>query len=372
MTRVDDEPASANDVSVGIVTSLDPRLGGFAHADTRILTTRGEIAVDHLTQQDVVVGMRHGRFAPVRRIGCIEVDLRAHPDPDAVSPVRVCAHAFGPARPNRDLLVSPNHALYVDGQLIAVRDLLNGATIRQERWDSIAYYHVELDDHDILLANNMTVESVRDAGDRPACAPFLPKDRPLAALRQTLLDRAAALGHATTADPELRVMAGKRMLRPRPVPGGVRFLLPRGVSRVRIVSRSFMPHEMRAADIDCRRLGVGITSIRLDGRDVELAGDRLGAGWHPAEPGLRWTDGAAWLRTGVARSLVLTRIDDALYWMPPETEATLPAAPETLPQRPVVRTIEERRPASWRRLPRACAAMFSALISLPFRSFHIV
>jgi len=41
----------------------------------------------------------------------------------------LCVHAFGEGRPQRDLILSPNHAIYADGVLIPVRYLLNGATI---------------------------------------------------------------------------------------------------------------------------------------------------------------------------------------------------------------------------------------------------
>jgi hypothetical protein len=342
-------------------------------AGTRILTTRGEVPVEQLTQDDLALGMRRGKLAPVQRIGHCALDLRGHPDPDEVSPVRVLAHAFGPGQPHRDLVLAPGHTLCVDGQMIAVRALLNGATIRQERWDSVAYYQVELDAHDILLADGMTAESFLDAGQRPAVASA---GAPLAALRQSLLDRAAALGHPTTDEPDLRVMAGRRVLRPKPVPGGLRFRLPKGASRVRIVSRSFVPREIRAADRDCRRLGVGVLSMRLDGREVELDGDRLLEGWHPPEPGLRWTGGAAWLRTGVARSLVITVLEDAIYWADDETAARLPAPGEALSLRDTAGEADQnRRPPRAgfvQGLRRAAAAMFSALTSLPFRTIHNV
>lgn len=342
-------------------------------AGTRILTRRGEVSVEQLTPDDLAVGMRRGKLAPVHRIGHREVDLRGHPDPDVISPVRVSAHAFGPGQPHRDLVLAPDHALCVDGQVIPVRALLNGATIRQERWDSVAYYQVELDQHDVLLADGMTAESFLDAGPRPAVADA---GAPLAALRQGLLDRAAALGHATTAEPDLRVMAGHRVLRPKAVPGGLRFNLPKGASRVQILSRSFVPRQIRAADRDCRRLGVGVLSMRLDGREVELDGHRLGEGWHPPEPGLRWTGGAAWLRTGVARSLVITVLEDALYWADDETALSPPAADEALSERNVACAVDQHRrpprPGCVQALRRAAAALFSALTSLPFRTIHNV
>ncbi len=359
--------------------NADAPLPCFA-AGTLILTNRGEIPVEHLLADDLVIGMRRGKLAPVRRIGRYEVDLRSLPNPDAINPVRVLAGAFGPGQPNRDLVLSPDHALYVEGHLITVRHLLNGATIRQESCDSIAYHHVVLDPHEILLANGMTAGSCLDSGQAEACAPELPKGAPLAASRQKLLDRATVLGHATTPDPDLCVMAGGRMLRPNPVADGVQYRVPKGARSVRILSRCFVPQQIRPADPDCRRLGIGVTSIRLDGRVVELAGDRLGKGWHAAEQGLRWTNGEAWLRTGIAHSLVLTWLKDAIYWVDEPTKPSVPASHGAGTQASVACPLKEDRLESSARAARGaesgwgqvCRALLSALTSLPFRTFKNV
>jgi hypothetical protein len=58
--------------------------------------------------------------------------------------------------PHTDLLVSPDHGVFVDGKLICARQLINGTTIRQEEdYTSVEYFHVELESHAILLAEGL-------------------------------------------------------------------------------------------------------------------------------------------------------------------------------------------------------------------------
>jgi hypothetical protein len=58
----------------------------------------------------------------------------------------------------------------VRGALIPVRYLVNGATIVQERVAQITYWHLELDAHDVVLAEGMPCESFLDTGNRGAFA----------------------------------------------------------------------------------------------------------------------------------------------------------------------------------------------------------
>jgi len=69
--------------------------------------------------------------------------------------------------------------------------------------------------------------------------------------------------------------------------------LPDGARRLRVASRQATPAESDLTSGDRRRLGVALVQLRLDGEPVPLHADRLVEGWHPPEPGFRWTDGAA-------------------------------------------------------------------------------
>ena len=107
-----------------------------------------------------MVGLR-GRGIPRRQVAGA-----TDPDPAAVLPVRVHAGAFGRGAPSRDLLLSPDHAVYQEGVLVPIRCLINGTSIRQETVARVSYFHIELPEHDIILAENLPVESYLDTGDR--------------------------------------------------------------------------------------------------------------------------------------------------------------------------------------------------------------
>ncbi len=140
---------------------------------TRIATGEGALAVERLR-----VGMRvrtqFAGLAPVRWIGHREVDCRRHPNPSQVWPVRVRAGAFGEGRPGSDLWLSPDHAVFIGDVLIPIRYLVNGKTVAQEPRDTVGYWHLELDRHDVLLAEGLACESYLDTGNRSAFANGIP------------------------------------------------------------------------------------------------------------------------------------------------------------------------------------------------------
>jgi hypothetical protein len=105
------------------------------------------------------------------------------------------------------------------------------------------------------------------------------------AVRERLHARAALLGHASTDDAGLRVVVAGRVL-PAEVDGhSWRVRLPPAGGAMRLVSRRWVPAQMRPGDDDHRVLGVALAKIRLDGRMVALDDPRLSSGWHDCERG---------------------------------------------------------------------------------------
>lgn len=132
---------------------------------TRILTSSGEVNVEELKAGDLVV-TSGGRAVPVRWIGRQTV-LRAFADETSL-PIRIRAGALDEDVPSRDLLVSQQHALLVDGILVQAGALINGTTIVRERDvpGKFVFYHIELDDHSLVLAERTPAETFVDNIDR--------------------------------------------------------------------------------------------------------------------------------------------------------------------------------------------------------------
>jgi T5SS/PEP-CTERM-associated repeat protein len=135
---------------------------------TKISTSDGETRVEDLQVGDYLATVSGGRRMRTIWLGHRHLDCRRHPRPTDVWPVRVRAGAFSDCLPMRDLLLSPDHAVFVDDALIPVRHLINGSTIVQEQVAEVTYYHVELATHGVVLAEGLPCESYLDTGNRAA------------------------------------------------------------------------------------------------------------------------------------------------------------------------------------------------------------
>ncbi|QRE75109.1 Hint domain-containing protein [Methylobacterium aquaticum] len=140
---------------------------------TLIRTARGEVAVEDLRVGDRAV-TASGALRPIIWIGHRAIDGAGRALHHDQQPIHVRAGAFGAGLPTRDLRLSPGHPVLVGadadgagGHLVPVMCLINGTSIAREPVASVTYWHVELDAHDILLAEGLPAESYLDWGDRP-------------------------------------------------------------------------------------------------------------------------------------------------------------------------------------------------------------
>jgi hypothetical protein len=288
---------------------------------TMILTRNGQVAVQHLAVGDKVVTLAHDDARVVTWIGKGKV-LATRGQRSAATPVIVRKGALADNVPSSDLHVTKAHSLYIDGVLIPVEFLVNHKTIL---WDDhardVEIYHVELDQHDVLLANDAPAESYRDDGNRwlfqnansgwhlppqEPCAPVLTGGPVVDEIWRRLLDRAGRRRPPTTTnDPDLHLMIdGTRVdAHERRGPLYV-FRLAARFESVRIISRETVPAELGLAR-DPRTLGVAVRRVTLaQGRKlavIDADDEQLVDGFHGYEPAdrLRWTNGDAALAAEV-------------------------------------------------------------------------
>jgi len=299
---------------------------------TRIRTARGETPVEDLVVGDRVISRGMGA-APILWLGQRDIDCHRQPRPRDVWPVRISAGAFGFDTPRRDLFLSPDHSVFVNGVLIPIRYLVNGASIAQEPRERVTYFHVELDRHDVLLAEGLACESYLDTGNRSAfanggpaielypdfaprvwaergCAPLCTSGEALVAVKRRLIARLPDLGFRRAEAPPPQLEAGGRVVRAAGVKGTVhRFLLPQRSREIALLSAIFVPAGLDPREEDCRPLGVCLGGMLADGRVIPLDGPALDRGFHAIEGNdaekWRWTDGAARIRLPCAGTTVL-------------------------------------------------------------------
>ncbi len=300
---------------------------------TGIATPRGDVAVEALRPGDPIL-THPGAERRIKWVGQRQIDLARLGHPRHLQPIRILAGAFAPGIPARDLRLSPAHAVLLDGVLVPVELLINGASIiRDTACRTVTYHHVELDTHDVLLSEGLATETYLDTGNRTffanaegpvqlhphlglvtrtdaSCAPFAIDPATVEPLWHRLRARTAALGprvpdrNDTTRDPDLHVMVSGRRLNPvSRADGRYVFILPASDQPVMLVSRSAVPSDARPWLGDHRALGVMMARLTRRGLDgarhpIPLDHADLNIGWwaperHGKDTLRRWTTGRA-------------------------------------------------------------------------------
>ncbi|MFM9859831.1 Hint domain-containing protein [Pseudoxanthobacter sp. M-2] len=130
---------------------------------TTIAVPGGECRVEDLRAGSLVTTVE-GRPQVIRWIG--RKSQSSALLPEAVRPIRLSAGALGDGLPVRDLRVTADHALLIDGLLVQAGALVNGRTIvrmtAEELGDTFTVHHIELDDHALVLAEGVPAETFVD------------------------------------------------------------------------------------------------------------------------------------------------------------------------------------------------------------------
>jgi hypothetical protein len=261
-----------------------------------------------------------GEVKPIKWIGKRSYAGQFIASNRAVLPIVVCAGALAPDTPARDLWLSPRHALLIDDVLVPVELLINGQTILQaEAVEQVEYFHLEFEAHEVILAEGAPAESYVEYDNRQGfhnadefatlypedtrasfgyCLPLLEPGMPeLAVIRARLFERAAALGHLTTADPGLHLIVDGTVVTAQSSAYGRHvFQLHAGAHEMWLTSRCGVPAELQPLSSDRRCLGVCLERLVLrdDHLRIEISHSHpsLCEGFHADEQGVRrWTTG---------------------------------------------------------------------------------
>ena len=336
---------------------------------TRILTMSGEVLVERLTLQDEVATVADGlvTYKPIKWIGVRHLNRRAVATV-GIKPVRILAGAFEGGIPSHDLFVTPEHCIYVENCFIPARMLLNGqSVVEEEKPEGFSYYHVELEQHAIIIANGLLTESYLDTGNRSnfsnadtvgirkachvgidfkswassACAPLKVDRETVEYAWRRLKERAQDLGlpdqtkqRKLEEDPNLRLVldSGEQITSSWVQSGKHFFQIPFGRTGVGLLSRAASPAQVLGPYVDDRRrLGVKVKTLVLwSGLNDTVYESRILSlsGWHDLEGEARWTSGYATLNLPAAdnsETFLSVHVVDSLTY-PRENVATNIAA----------------------------------------------
>ena len=149
-----DDLAVANRLASNVSVLIECFLTG-----TQILTDQGEIAVENLKIGDRVQ-TADGKLEPIKWIGRQTIKPHQVKNPLRGYPVLIKAGALGNNLPSRDLYVSPDHSMFVEGLLINAGALVNDISIlKTEPTETFTYYHIELENHSLVIAEGAAAES---------------------------------------------------------------------------------------------------------------------------------------------------------------------------------------------------------------------
>ncbi len=133
---------------------------------TLVRTPQGDVAVENLSIGDEVT-TTDGTAVAIKWIGRRSYSRSFLDANERIVPVVIGAHALGESMPDRDLMVSPDHAVLVDDQLVPAGLLVNDGSVRRAaRLERVDYFHLEFEEPQVVITNGLPTESYVDLGNR--------------------------------------------------------------------------------------------------------------------------------------------------------------------------------------------------------------
>ncbi|AYV84536.1 MAG: DUF3494 domain-containing protein [Hyperionvirus sp.] len=177
---------------------------------TNILTAKGYVPVENLAVGNYAMTLIRNKKIP-KKITWIGKFTLTNLSSEA-KPICIRKNAIAENVPEKDVYVSPKHGIFLNGSLVEAKLLVNHGTIFRAFFESVEYYHVELDKHSILLADGMPVESFLDTGSRDifdntplkypfktwkrdGCARLIETEKEAEPIKKILEERSKSLGY---------------------------------------------------------------------------------------------------------------------------------------------------------------------------------
>lgn len=150
------------------VTDHAPRTPCFT-SGTLVATDQGPILIEDLRAGDRVLTRDNG-YRPILWIGSRHFDSEELDRYAELQPIVIAKGALGPDAPSCDMKVSPHHRMLLSGSqalgfgnetevLAAAIDLTGIPGICQTKQDSVTYFHLMFEEHEVIRADGCWTES---------------------------------------------------------------------------------------------------------------------------------------------------------------------------------------------------------------------
>lgn len=138
---------------------------------SEIETSEGVQAIETLCVGDLIRTVDAG-FVPLKWLGRTDLGAPELRRWEGLRPVRVRMGAFGQGRPEKDVVLSPNHRVLVSGKkaelyfgeaevLVPVKALVDGVMVQEEKeCCEVTYFHLLLEGHHIIETSGLLSESL--------------------------------------------------------------------------------------------------------------------------------------------------------------------------------------------------------------------
>lgn len=137
---------------------------------TLIETETGPMPIEELARHMLVL-CGDKKLRPIEWIGTTKLSAKTLQEQAHLRPIRIGKDAFGVNKPARDLLVSPQHRILLQGididllfgsseALVAAKHLINGSSVTVENAEAaVEYFHILFDKHQTVFSEGLETES---------------------------------------------------------------------------------------------------------------------------------------------------------------------------------------------------------------------